>query len=107
MIYVIQEHRYNCKDCGKSFASLSGQMQHTRSTGHSPMQVRLIGVLISDADRSQRLMISDGPANANHEATLFFDGSAQPNPGAGIICILLVLLCFVMLFLLVIYLFAD
>jgi ribonuclease HI len=47
------------------------------------MQVRLIGVLISDADRSQRLMISNEPANTNHEATLFFDGSAQPNPGAG------------------------
>lgn len=58
-------------------------MQHTKSTGHSPKQGRLISVLISDADRSQRLMISNEPANTNHEATLYFDGSAQPNPGAG------------------------
>lgn len=58
-------------------------MQHIKSTGHSKREERLIGVLLQDADRSRNLMLTNEAANTRHEATLYFDGSAQPNPGSG------------------------
>ena len=81
---IHEQKRYRCDDCSKEFPSLASLSQHLNSTGHAARESRLLHVMVTDAQQTQRLMITDGAAPRLYfEATLFFDGSAQPNPGAG------------------------
>ena len=50
--------RYHCQDCEREFSTLGSLTQHLNSTGH-------------------------GNEYNHHDATLYFDGSARPNPGRG------------------------
>ena len=80
---VHEHHRYECNDCHKQFPTLRGLKQHIDATGHAPRESRLIRVLLDDAQQQPLQMLTNGVAPTRFEATLYFDGSAQPNPGAG------------------------
>lgn len=80
---VHEESRYKCEECLNNFYSLAALTQHLESTQHSAKESRLVHVMINDA-QEQRLMITNGAQYTKFfEATLYFDGSAYPNPGAG------------------------
>ncbi len=79
---VHEEARYECDGCYRKYASLGSLSQHLAATGHSSKEARLIHVMVQDAQQPM-LMLTNGNAQRFFEATLYFDGSAQPNPGAG------------------------
>lgn len=78
---VHEEARYACEGCSKKFPSLGGLTNHLTDTGHSYKEARLIHVMVQEAQ--PQLMLTNSEESGFVEATLFFDGSAQPNPGAG------------------------
>eukprot|EP01032_Pedospumella_encystans_P022834 gene22834-25863_t len=78
---VHEEARYECDGCSSKYNSLDALSQHLAAEGHSRKQVRLIHVMVKDTQWSM-LMSTNGNAQF-FEATLYFAGSAQPNPGAG------------------------
>lgn len=79
---VHEAARYECEGCNRTFHSLGSLSQHLAATGHSNKEARLIHVMVQDAQQPM-LMLTNGTASRFYEATLYFDGSAQPNPGAG------------------------
>jgi len=79
---VHENKRYDCKECGRLFTTMSAQRMHFESTGHSRKQERLSHTLISDT-QNRMLMITNGSSFASFEATLNFDGSVSGNPGHG------------------------
>jgi ribonuclease HI len=81
---------YQCQGCGKEFRRLADLNAHATqsscgaaSAGGSRTS-RQLRTFVHDAQQSQ-LMIADGSVQQQHyhEATLKFDGGAQPNPGIG------------------------
>jgi len=79
---VHESPRYRCDGCRKTFVSLSALKMHLKSTNCSDRSDRLIDTMVKDVE-NQRLMITNGTPTTFYEATLWFDGSASPNPGAG------------------------
>lgn len=78
---VHEQKRYECQECGKTTTSLAGLTQHLEATGHARKESRLVDVMLTDAQQHPRLMLTNGPApRLYHECTLYFDGSARPNP---------------------------
>ena len=77
----VHEHkRYECEECDRLFSSLSALKQHLESTGHSHRESRLVSVMLHDAQQAGTLMLTNGSARLGAECTLYFDGSAKPNP---------------------------
>lgn len=74
---VHETKRYHCQECNGRFVSLAALTQHLESSGHSNRESRLLDVMLRDA-RQNTLMITNG--SAYNECTLYFDGSAIPNP---------------------------
>jgi ribonuclease HI len=86
--YFTRLSRYECEECGRKMTSLSSLTQHLEATGHARREARLVNVMIRDAQQSGMLMLTNGAMpRLYHECTLYFDGSARPNPcvvgGAG------------------------
>jgi ribonuclease HI/probable phosphoglycerate mutase len=71
---------YQCRNCGKTFGRASNLFQHNE-TCSAGSQARLGAVLMRDFASAGALMLENGSAHS--EATLWFDGAANPNPGAG------------------------
>ena len=79
----VHEHsRYQCKDCNTKYITLGALTQHIEATGHAPRQSRFVRVIMDDAQQSL-MKLTTGVIPTRFEATLYFDGSAKPNPGLG------------------------
>lgn len=70
-----------CDDCTREFSSLTALMGHCESTS-CVYANNIVQTLASDYERSPQLMLTNGNVT-QIEATLYFDGSAKPNPGNG------------------------
>jgi ribonuclease HI len=77
-----EESRYDCKECNRQFKSQSTLQQHLNNTGHADHENRLVHTAIHDSQQSN-LLLTNGSARPEYEATLYFDGGARPNPGRG------------------------
>jgi ribonuclease HI len=75
------EKAYRCDDCSKQFAKLAQLVDHT-SKSSCRHAAHAAAALVNDYEEGgERLMLTNG--SDSYEATLYFDGSAQPNPGNG------------------------
>jgi ribonuclease HI len=77
---VHEQKRYSCQECEREFPGLSGLTQHLEATGHARKELRLMSVMLNDAQQP-RLMLTNGSSQSNFECTMYFDGSAINNPG--------------------------
>jgi ribonuclease HI len=77
---VHDDGNYECSNCGKTFGRASHLFQHNE-TCSAGSQARLGAVLMRDFTSAGSLMLENGAAHS--EATLWFDGAANPNPGNG------------------------
>ena len=86
---VHESDLYRCQGCDRTFRNLGALNQHVTMTECSPRAARQVRTLLQDASHAQGLLMltdqSHRPASraAQPEGTLFFDGSATPNPGDG------------------------
>ena len=76
------EKAYKCDDCGRKFAKMAQLVSHT-NTSSCRHAAHAATTLVNDYQRGpERLMLTNG-GEPTYEATLYFDGSARPNPGNG------------------------
>ena len=75
---------YQCQGCSKQFRGLADLHQHASNSDCSARTSRQMRTFLYDAQQSQ-LMLADRTVSLEryYEATLHFDGGAQPNPGDG------------------------
>jgi len=79
---VHSEKAYKCDDCGRKFAKMAQLVSHT-SNSTCRYVAHAAATLVNDYKRgSGPLMLTNG-GEPTYEATLYFDGSAKPNPGEG------------------------
>jgi len=77
---VHSDNSYRCDDCGREFKALASLYSHVNATTCRHVR-HVTNTLGSDYQQGNNfLMITNGSA---HEAVLYFDGGAQPNPGNG------------------------
>lgn len=77
---VHSDNSYRCDDCGRKFKALASLYSHVDATNCRHVR-HVTNTLGSDYQQGNNfLKITNGSA---HEAVLYFDGGAQPNPGDG------------------------
>ena len=77
---VHSENSYRCDDCGRQFNALASLYSHVDATNCKHVR-HVANTLGNDYQQGNNfLQLTNGIAQ---EATLYFDGSAQPNPGRG------------------------